>query len=441
MKVNRRDFLAALSMQAVALPLHQQLALAQAPGLPSARPAQAGPRVVIIGAGSGGLTCAAYLRRLAPEISVTLIERNSELVTQSFSNQILLGDRTLQQITHSYDAPKARGIGMVRSVAIDVDNVRKIVTLLDTSKVAYDRLVIAPGVDLHFEAIEGYSATVAKTIPHAWRAGEQTQILKSQLEALTEGGTVVLSIPLEPFSYPLAAYERVCVIAHYLQTRKPRSKLIVLDANRTFRLQDVFTAAFKTYYDGIVEFLQSTDTASFEVASVDANQRSVTTKSGISFKAGVLTIIPPQTAGGIAIRAGCVEGDFCPIDPETFLSRQVRDIHVIGDAAIANDMMKSAFAANNQAKRVAVHIAASLAGKSAVTARMREGTWSFLTPTDYVKTGGVFTVGTREGRKILIGADRFQSQITDAPAERRGNAEEAAGWYAGFTQDMLMDAG
>ncbi len=398
-------------------------------------------RVVIVGAGSGGATLATYLRRLAPEISVTLIERNGKLITGSFSNHVLGGFKGIEQVTHSYDALKARGVTFMQSVAVDVDTTRKVVTLLDGPKVSYDRLVLAPGVDLKFEAIAGYSPEVAKSIPHAWRGGEQLLLLRSQLQSMADGGTVVMSIPADPFSGQLAAYERICIIAHYLKTRKPKSKLIVLDANTGFAMQEIFCAAFKSYYTGVLEFVPSTPTASFDVASVDPNEKMVMTRSGIGFKGAVVNIIPPQTTGGIALRAGCVEADWCPVDPATFASRKVKDVHVIGDAALAAEMPKTAFAANNQAKLLADHLAQTLAGKESFPVRMRDTVWSFVAPDDFIKYGGAYMPGKKEGRSLLIGADRFSSDAADDRAERRGNVDEAAGWYSGITADMLGAAG
>ncbi len=438
MTVNRRAFMGQIASGFAAMCGAGAAAHAQPVAIAKAGTSA---RVVIVGAGSGGATLATYLRRLAPEISVTLIERNGQLITGSFSNHVIGGFKGIEQVTHSYDALKARGVTFVQSVAVDVDTTRKVVTLLDGPKVSYDRLVLAPGIDLKFEAIEGYSPAVAKSIPHAWRGGEQMLLLRSQLESMAEGGTVVMSIPAEPFSGATAAYERICVIAHYLKTRKPKSKLIVLDANRGFAMQEIFSAAFKGYYAGVLEFVPSTQAASFDIASVDPNAKMVTTRSGIGFKGAVVNIIPPQTSGGIALRAGCVEADWCPVDAQTFASRKVKDVHVIGDGALAAEMPKTAFAANNQAKLLADHLAQTLAGKESFPVRLRDTIWSFVAPDDYVKSGGIYLPGKKEGRSLLVGSDRFSSAVADDRTERRANVDEAAGWYAGITADMLGAAG
>lgn len=439
MTLDRRAFMGQLATSLAAV--SSAGVMAQAQPATSAKSGSAG-RVVIIGAGSGGATLATYLRRLAPEISVTLIERNAQLITGSFSNHVIGGLKGIEQITHSYDALKARGVTFVQDVAVDVDTTRKSVTLLEGPKISYDRLVLAAGVDFRFEAIEGYSQAAAKLIPHAWRGGEQLLLLRKQLESMVDGGTVLMTIPPEPFSCPVAAYERICVIAHYLKTRKPKSKLIVLDANASFGLQEVFSVAFKQYYGGVLEFLGSTKSAKFEIASIDPAEKLLKTRNGIGFKGAVVNIIPPQAAGGIALRAGCVDGDWCPVEPDTFASRMVKDVHVIGDGALAEEMPKTASAANNQAKLLGDHLANVLAKKEYFPVlRLRDAVWSFVAPDDFVKTGALYAPGKKIGRSMLIANDVFTSVVGDDYAERRANVDEASGWYTGITSDMLGAAG
>jgi len=403
--------------------------------------AQTSARVVIIGAGSGGTTVATYLRRLAPGIAVTLIERNGQLTTGAFSNHVLGGLRRVDQITHGYDALKASGVSLIQGVAVDVDTARRSVALLDGTKVSYDRLILAPGVDFRFDAIEGYSPAAARVMPHGWRGADQTALLKSQLDALPDGGTVVMTIPTVPFCCPAAAYERVCMLAHALKTRKVRCKLIVLDANRTFPLQDVFKAAFRTYYADVLEYVGSTETATFDIGSVDVGGKRVTARCGISFRGGVVNLIAPQMASGIAQRAGCADAGWCPVEPETLMSTKVKDVHVIGDCAIVGDMPKSAFAANTQAKHLAVHLAQALTGRDGGPVRLRDAGWWFVTPDDCIKSGAAYPLIGRSGASPFSATDRYASQTGDDTAERRANVEEANGWYAGITADMLGTAG
>ena len=399
--------------------------------------AAAGARVVIVGGGAGGATLATYLKRFAPELRVTLVEKSPAFTTCFFSNQYLAGLRTIEQITHSYDRLKAQGIAVVFDTAIDIDAQKKNVTLLSGAKLDYDRLVLSPGIDMRFDTIEGYSRDIAQTMPHAWVKGEQVTALKAQVEAMADGGLIVISVPEYPYRSPLSPYERACLLAHYLKTRKPRSKVIVLDAKRGIPMQAVFAEAAKKYYGGLLEFNVSTDAEDFRLVNVDGASRTLTTKSGAKFKPAVASIIPPQRAGAIAQRAGCMEGDWCSIVPETFLSTKVKDVYIIGDAAHAVDMPKSAFAANNQAKRAAGILASELAGKEDVPHRLRNAFWAQLAPDDSVKTGAVYSAGQKEGRKALIASDAFVSEPGEDASERRANCDEAVGWYSGITNDMF----
>jgi sulfide dehydrogenase [flavocytochrome c] flavoprotein chain len=399
--------------------------------------AQAQPRVVIIGGGAGGATVATYLKRAAPNVQVTLVERNTRFTTCFFSNLFIGGFRTLESLTHSYDQLKTQGINVVTDVAIDVDTSRKTITLISGTRIPYDRLVLSPGIDIRFDTIEGYTREVAQSIPHAWRAGEQTALLKSQLEAMPEGGTVLMAAPPNPFRCPPGPYERACMIAHFLKTKKPRSKLIILDPKRSFSKQAVFMEAFNKYYPGLVEIHLSNDIDDFSVVALDPATKTVTTKGGNKMRATVANIVPAQRAGGIAQRAGCTEGDWCPISPDNFLSAKVQDVHVIGDASIATDMPKSAFSANSQGKLVANYLASTLSGKEAFMLRVRNTCWSLLAPNDSAKVGANYIVGEANGRKMLVPSDAFISQPGEDARERRENFDESLGWYSGMTLDMF----
>ena len=412
-------------------------AASQAGGMGTFAIAQTQPRVLIIGGGAGGATVATYLKRLAPNLHVTLIERNAQFTTCFFSNLYLGGFRTLESLTHSYQELKTQGINVITDVAIDVDTSRKTVTLISGTRIPYDRLVLSPGIDIRFDTIEGYNSEVAQSMPHAWRAGDQTALLKAQLEAMPEGGVVVMAAPPNPFRCPPGPYERACMIAHFLKTRKPRSKLIILDPKRTFSKQAVFLEAFKKYYPGLVEIHLTNDIDDFRVVAVDPGSKTVIAKSGMKVRASVANIVPAQRAGGIAQRAGCVEGDWCPIAPETFLSTKAQDVHVIGDACIATDMPKSAFSANSQGKLIANHLANTLAGKEVFPARVRNTCWSLLAPNDSAKIGANYIVGVSNGRKMLMPTDAFVSQPGEEASERRENFDESVGWYSGMTMDMF----
>lgn len=414
------------------------LAAAGPAAVPTFAIAQAQPRVVIVGGGAGGATVATYLKRSAPNLHVTLIERNAQFTTCFFSNLYIGGFRTIESLTHSYAELKAQGINVLTDVAVDIDTSRKRVILMSGVAIPYDRLVLSPGIDIRFDTIDGYTRDAAQVMPHAWRAGEQTVLLKRQLEEMPDGGVVVMAAPPNPYRCPPGPYERACMIGHFLKARKPRSKLIIFDPKRAISKQAVFLEAFKKYYSGIVELNLSNEIDDYGVVSVDPGTKTVTTKSGARVRAAVANIVPAQRAGGIAYRAGCAEGDWCPIAPESFASTLVQDVYVIGDAAVAVDMPKSAFSANSQAKLVANQLANILAGREIFPSRVRNTCWSLLAPNDSAKIGANYVVGTgSNGRKMLVATDAFVSQPGDEASERRENYEESLGWYSGMAMDMF----
>lgn len=407
-------------------------------GVPTFAYAQnAAPRVLIVGGGAGGATVASYLRRQAPNVNVTLIEPDKNHITCFFSNLWLGGFRSVESLTHSYSWHQKQGVNVVHDLVVDVDAAKKTVTLISGSKLPYDRLVLSPGFDFKFDAIEGYSREAAQIMPHGWRAGPQTLLLKNQIEAMPEGGVVVLATPPEPYSCPPGPYERACMIAHLLKTKKPRAKLIIFDPKSTFSKQAVFMEAFQKHYSGIVELNLKNEIDDFALASVDPATKTVVTKSGVKVKADVVNIIPAQRAGGIAKRAGCVEGDWCPVDPETFASSIAPDIYVLGDAAVASDMPKSGFSANNQGKLVANVLSTELANRERFAQRLRNTCWSLVAPNDCVKIGANYGPGERDGKKRLIAFDGFVSEPGEEDSERRENFEEAVGWYSAITADMF----
>ena len=326
--------------------------------------AQGAAKVVIVGGGPGGATVAHYVKKGAPNLDVTLIEANPIYSSSFFSNLYLGGFRTLESLNHDYEGLKKLGVNVVQDYATDVDTSAKVVRTRGGNSFNYDRLVLSPGIAMNYESIEGYSREAAEVMPHAYNTdGAQKKLLKDQLEAMEDGGTVIVLPPNNPFRCPPGPYERICMIAHYLKTNKPKSKLIVLDPKKAFSKQAVFEEAIERYYKDIVEMHLSNEIDDFSVVRVDAKTREVETKDGSKWKGDVVNVIPQQRAGEIAIKAGCAEGDWCPINPENFSSAKVADVYVLGDASIATEMPKSAFSANSQAKVVAADILAQLASK------------------------------------------------------------------------------
>src|SRR5216684_1069226 len=343
-RIGRREFLktAASGASAAVLPLS---ALGQATG----------GRVVVIGGGFAGATCARELKRRDSRLAVTLVEANANFIACPFSNGVIAGLREMQDQQFGYDRLAQDGVTLLLVAATAVDPPSHTVTLANGATLQYDRLVLAPGIDINWDALPGYGEAAAERMPHAWRAGAQTVLLRRQLEAMADGGLVVISAPANPFRCPPGPYERASLIAYYLKTNKPKSKLIVLDAKDTFSKQRLFQNAWKELYPNL-EWISLSSGG--KVTSVDVGAMTLVTDFD-RHKADVANVIPPQKAGRIAELAGVADrSGWCPIDPVTFESKLQPNIHVIGDAAIAGAMPKSAFAANAQAKVCAAALVA-----------------------------------------------------------------------------------
>ena len=405
-----------------------------------ARPslAQGAAKVVIIGGGPGGATVANRLRASDPALDVTLIEPKDAYTTCFYSNHYIGGFRSFASITHGYEGLKKNGIKIVADMATGVDTVAKTVTLAKGgSAVPYDRLVIAPGIDVKFDSIEGYSQAAAELMPHAWQGGQQTFLLKEKLLAMSDGGLVVIAVPPNPYRCPPGPYERACMIAHFLKTRKPKSKLIIFDAKKTISKQAVFEEAFAEYYKDIVELNLTNEIDDYAVVRVDAATGDVFTKSGRKERAAVANIIPAQKAGSIAATAGCVDGDWCPVNLENFTSTKTKDVYVLGDAAIAADMPKSAFTAASQAGVVAADIAADLAQRPRTPGKYRNTCWSMVAPGNSAKIGADYVPAMKEGKAFLEASGSFVSKPGETADQRFETFNESAAWYEAFVADVF----
>ncbi len=374
----RREFLALGAAAAAAATLSPSRARAQ----------PAGPRVVVVGGGFAGTTCARALRAIDPAILVTLVEPTPTFTACPFSNAVIAGLRELSAQQFTYERVAADGVAIRPTSATGVDPAARSVTLADGGRLPYDRLVMAPGIDIRWGALPGYDEAAAATMPHAWQAGEQTLLLRRQLEAMPDGGLVVLSAPANPFRCPPGPYERASLIAHYLKTRKPRSKLILLDAKDAFSKQRLFQQGWADLYPGLLEWVPLSKGGA--VTSVEAATRTLVTDFG-RHKADVANVIPPQRAGRIAAAAGVADrSGWCPIDPVTFESTLQPRVHVIGDAAIAGAMPKSAFAANSQAKTCAAAVARLLTGAAPAAPKLINTCYSLLAPDYGISVAGVY---------------------------------------------------
>ena len=421
MTMTRRDF-ARLSLLASAL----------AAGAPAAF-AQARPRVVILGGGAGGATAALMLRRFGgPRLDITLIEENPAYSTCFFSNWVLAGLRSMDRITFGYDRMRATGITVVTARAESVDRDGRAVVLADGTRVPYDRLLVAPGVSFDFAAIPGYDAAAAEIMPHAWKAGPQTVALKARLDGLSDGATVVMSVPDNPYRCPPGPYERASVIAHVLKAKgHGRSKIVILDGKEKFSKQALFQEGWERLYPGMIEWLPPSVHGGVE--RVDPATMTVVT--GLDdIRGDLVNVIPPQKAGAIAVAAGLTDpGGWCPVRPENMASADDPRIFVVGDACRAGEMPKSAFSAASQAKFAALMILAELIGRAPSDPRFFNTCWSLLAPDEAVKVGAAYTVKDR----AIVASRPFVSAPGESAEERRTAAGEAEAWFDAITADMF----
>lgn len=401
--------------------------------LPFAAGAQAPARVVIIGGGFGGTSAARALRRYAPSLDVTLIEANATFTACPFSNEVIAGLRDIDAQRFGYRAVAADGISVVHAEATAVDPATRRITLRDGAALPYDRLILSPGIDIVWGALPGYDEAAGARMPHAWKAGAQTALLRQQLEAMPDGGTVIMSVPANPFRCPPGPYERASLIAWYLKTHKRRSKLLVLDAKDTFSKQKLFQMAWARFYPDHLKWVSLSDGG--KVTRVDPGSLTLETDFG-THKADVANVIPPQRAGRIAALAGVADRTgWCPIDPVTFESRLVPGIHVIGDAAIAGAMPKSAFAANAQAKVCALAAARMLDGGTPDDPRLINTCYSLVAPRYGISVAGVY----RPSNGVLTDIDGAGgTSPLEAPDEQRAmEADYADAWFRTITSEAF----
>lgn len=390
-------------------------------------------RIVVVGGGFGGSTAARFAKQFLPQADVTLIEPNATYTACPFSNLVIGGTRNISTQIFGYDGLRARGVTVTHDRAISIDPSRRSVTGEDGSTWGYDKLILAPGIDFRWDAIEGYDAEATALMPHAWKGGAQTLLLRKQLEAMPDGGVAVMSIPPAPFRCPPGPYERASLIAEYFKRQKPKSKLLILDAQDTFSKQPLFEEAWTSMYPGIIERRGAMEPG--RVVSLDAQAGTLSTEFE-TFKADVANVVPPQMAATIAATAGVADATgWCPVDPVSFASTLQPDIHVIGDAIIAAPMPKSAFAANLQAKLCALQVSRALAGLAPQSSKLTNTCYSF-TSSDmavsitgvYSTSGGAFQTVEGSGGISPPGADN---------AQRNAEAAQARSWFETITQQAF----
>ena len=419
--ISRRDLLTtAAAVASAALPI------------PAMSQGSAG-RVVVVGGGFAGTTCARFIRRIDPRITVTLVDGSPVFIACPLSNAVIAGLRDLQAQQFGLDKVADDGVVLARAPAIGIDAQARFVALTNNARISYDRLVLAPGIDFRFDALPGYDEAAAEKMPHAWKAGAQTMLLRRQLEAMEDGGVVVLAVPATPYRCPPAPYERASLIAHYLKAKKPRSKILILDAKDVFSQQRLFEKAWKNLYPGMIERIPLSEGG--RVVSVEAATNTLVTDFG-NHDAQVANVIPPQKAGHIANLAGAADKTgWCPIDAATFASKLVANIHVIGDAVIGGNAPKSASAANAEGKACAAVIASLLAGTLPIRPTIEGTCYNTVTPGYAFSQSGNYQ--PRDDIFVEVMGSGFTSPINALDELRQHEADQAQSWFKRITVETF----
>ena len=423
-KINRRNFAKIIGSAGLASTL----------GMPSLV-FGASKKVVVIGGGFGGATAAKYLRKLDSSIDVTLVEPNPTYYTCPFSNTVLGGIKDMSEIAHGYGAMKNKhGVRVIHAKAKNVNSNSKTVTLDNGRKLDFDRAIVSPGVDLRFDSMEGYSQTATDKMPHSWKAGPQTALLRRQLENMRNGGTVLICPPGNPFRCPPGPYERTSLIAHYLKTHKPKSKIIILDAKEKFSKQSLFMSGWDLHYGDLIEWRAGT--AGGKISRVDPQNMQVETEFGME-KGDVINFIPAQHAGKVARDSGLTnKKGWCPVNQVTFESTLQPGIHVIGDASIAGKMPKSGFSANSQGKVAAAAIVSELAGQEPIEPSYANTCYSLITPEHGISVAKVYKISDKKTIVGVKGSGGVSPKNED-PIVRRQEAIYTQGWYDAIVHDMF----
>ncbi len=388
----------------------------------------------MIGGGVGGATVARTLASGHAAVDVTLIEQKPSYVTCFFSNHYLAGLRSLESLTQGLEMiGRQNGVVVLQETITAIDPSTRHVSLQGGAQLPYDRLVLSPGVSFDFDGIEGLDPATSGAMPHAWSAGRQSEVLRRQLEDMEDGGVFVITVPPRPFRCPVAPYERASLVASYFKKSRPRSKVLILDSEDSIPYQDIFEDGWARHYPGMIEWLPVQFTDGIE--AVDIAARTVITRAE-TFEAAVASVIPAQSAGPLAVRAGLTDAsDWCPVDPRTFESSLLPDVYVVGDAALAGDMPKSASSAQSQGRACALAIAASLTGEETSPPALSNACYTFLGPDDAFVNASTFEPNTRNGRIDIV--DSFANRVGDKPDLRRRIAREADDWYAAFTRETF----
>ena len=430
-KFNRRDFLKLAGGSVLA---------ASTLGYGSFAIGGAKKKVVIVGGGVGGATAAKYIRMADSSIDVTLIEANKDYYTCFMSNEVLGGNRDINSIKFGYSGLQGHGVNVVHDMVTGIDPQAQTVSTMGGQSFKYDRCIVAPGVDFRWDTIEGYDAGVAEKVPHAWKAGSQTVTLRNQLKAMKDGGTVIIAPPPNPFRCPPGPYERASQIAHYLKHNKPKSKILILDPKDKFSKQGLFTAGWTKHYGygtdkSLIEWVSGANGG--RVHAFNAGSKTLTAEVE-DFKGDVINIIPAQKAGKIAFAAGLTnEKGWCPIDGKTFESTIHKNIHVVGDSAIASPLPKSGYAANSEAKVCAAAVVALLNGNEAPQPSYVNTCYSVITPDDGISVAMVYNYADGKINKVKGSGGLTPAYDKTTMDMRRREVEYAHSWFKNITHDVF----
>ena len=389
------------------------------------------PRVVVVGGGAGGATAARYIAKDSKgEIDVILIEPTRQYYTCFFSNLYLGGFKQMDELGHSYGGLAASGVNVLHDWATGVDRDAKTVSLAGGGAVSYDKLILSPGIDFVDGAVEGWDVTAQNAMPHAYKGGSQTELLKAQLMAMPEGGTFAMVAPPNPYRCPPGPYERISMVAHFFKANNPTAKIIVADPKDKFSKQSLFQEGWGKHYGGMIDWIGS-DFGGGNV-SVDADAMTVTIDGEVT-KVDVCNVIPAMKAGHIAELAGVTDGNWAPVNAADMSSKADADIYVLGDSANQGDMPKSGYSANSQAKVCANAVRGALTGSKVFPAKFSNTCWSLIDTNDGVKVGATYEATPEKIAKV----DGFISEVGETAELRKTTYEESEGWYAGITADMF----
>ena len=389
------------------------------------------PQVVVVGGGAGGATAARYIDKDSDgAIDVTLIEPTRTYYTCFFSNLYLGGFKTIDQLGHTYGTLAASGVNVVHDWAVGVDRDANTVSLAGGATLPYDKLILSPGIDFVDGAVEGWDITAQNAMPHAYKAGSQSELLKAKLMVMPEGGTFAMVAPPNPYRCPPGPYERVSMVAHFLKENNPTAKIIVADPKEKFSKMALFQEGWSDHYDGMIDWI-GPDFGGGDV-SVDPGAMTVTIDGEVT-NVDVANVIPAMKAGRIAELAGVTDGNWAPVNAVDMSTTADADVYVLGDAAQQGDMPKSGYSANSQAKVCANAVRGALTDSRVFPAKFSNTCWSLISENDGVKVGANYEPA--DGKISNTGG--FISQTGEDAALRQATYEESEGWYSGITSDMF----